>query len=337
MSRALDASVKKALKYGNHKEVFEQIAAVLSDNHDGYLEIEVLPTSHRLDEDVYVLQDGEHIGVHKLRLVQAFLHARQIFNKSLLHDKSIHNKTVEGATAVILLMDSEHLTAANARKRLLASGFASDAERREKLMHELFIMNSFLRSRLYRHTKSPVLWNHKRWLLRQQKQAGIPINLRHEFDRVICVAAERHPRNYYAWTYARDVIASAHTTQERDGQVAEQILPVIEKWCRLHHQDISGWSFLLHLVLLFPSKAPEVFDNTLSLAEMFKWRNESVWHFLKNMALMLARKTDAAREKRFLDVWTALRRDVGNDGNPDAKVLDRVTDWIGLQTKSPMY
>lgn len=325
MSRALDPSVKIALQNGNPKESFERISAVLVSSQETYFEIEILPTSHVLNQDTCLLQDAGYIGIPKLRLVQAFLYAREILNGVLFHNKSIDDDVVMRATAVILLMDSEHLTAANVRKRVLKKGTSSGARRGEDLMRETFLMNSLLSSRLHRHTKSPVLWNHKRWLLRQLRDGETPVRLLHEFEKVICVAAERHARNYYAWTYARDVIAMecASPTQQASS-VADSILPIVTKWCRLHHQDISGWSFLLHLVMLFPDKAQGVAEETLSLVEKFKWRNESVWHFLKNLALMPIIQT---KKSCVAEVWTKMKLGVEDDASLEAITLDRAAAW----------
>ncbi|KAG6030393.1 hypothetical protein E4U41_000114 [Claviceps citrina] len=321
MSRALDPGVKRALQNGNHVESFERISAVLESSHQTPLEIEILPTSHALDGDAHLLQDGVYIGIPKLRLVQAFLHARQILNGVLLLGKSMLDENVMRATAVILLMDSEHLTAANTRKRVLARGAWSEERRRRELMRESFLMNSLLRSRLHRHTKSPVLWNHKRWLLRQLRTCQAPIHLLREFEEVICVAAERHARNYYAWTYARDVMAmESDSSTRRASSVADGMLPLVTRWCRLHHQDTSGWSFLLHLVGLFPEKAQGVAEETLLLVEKFQWRNESVCHFLKNLAMMPVLQTE---KKCIVDVWTKMRQSVDSHVGIDAITPDR--------------
>ncbi|KAG6158304.1 hypothetical protein E4U36_007721 [Claviceps purpurea] len=331
MSRALDPSVKKALQNGNHGEAFEHISAVLDSSHGTtYLEIEILPKSHVLGADTYVLQDGEYIGIPKLRLVQAFLHARQMLNQVLLSEGSFHDEKVMRATAVLLLMDSEHLTAANVRKRVISRVASLDEERRKYLMtQEAYFLNSLLRSRLHRHTKSPVLWNHKRWLARQLRDHDIPICLLHEFEQVICVAAERHARNYYAWTYARDVITMeiASLTPRAASSVVDSVLPVVTNWCRLHHQDVSGWSFLLHLVGLFPEKGQDVAEETLRLVEKFKWRNESVWHFLKNLALMPALQ---AKKKSIVEVWRKMKLSVDGEASMDAITLDRAAAWGGF-------
>ncbi|GAO19084.1 uncharacterized protein UV8b_07248 [Ustilaginoidea virens] len=355
MSRALDPSVKEALGNGRHADVFEQVATVFSTTQQqhGYLEIEILPRSHAVDESAHFLQDGRFVAIPRLRLAQAFLHARRILASSLSQSGEPvagDDDELQSSTAVILLMDPEHLTAANTRKRLLLrkrqSQAAGSAGYRERLARESFVLNSLLTSRLHRHTKSPVLWNHKRWLLRQMEQAELPVDTAHEFERVICVAAERHARNYHAWSYARDVMALRTSREGRGtGQPdtgAGEIVALVARWCRLHHDDISGWSFLLHLALLFPSRAAGVFDDVVSLTEKYRWRNESVWHFVRNAALVpgvhqvQVQPTDEARVTR---VWKMLRREVAEEGDLEArmleaKILDRAAGYIGVDPDS---
>lgn len=65
-------------------------------------------------------------------------------------------------------------------------------------------------------------------------------------------AGEQHPRNYYAWQYARELFKLV----ERDLDVAtrREQEPVVETlgrvkvWCLLHPRDISGWAFLVWLM-----------------------------------------------------------------------------------------
>ncbi|KZZ94959.1 Protein prenyltransferase [Moelleriella libera RCEF 2490] len=339
MSRALDPAVKKALKQGNHQDVFEAVLALFAHRHDGgYLEIEILPSSHTLEPGTYILRDGPFVAVPKLRLVQAFIHARQILNAYLANGHDVDVVAVQRATAALLLMDSEHLTAANTRKRLVAGGLLPDAVRRraEILQDELYFVNSLLSSRLHRHTKSPVLWNHKRWLLRQ---AGVQVDVSHEFREVVLVAAERHPRNYYAWTYARDLVARHQmaSSPEDEGPTFVQttIFPLVRTWCRFHHQDISGWSFMLSLVLLLPAAvARDTYEDVLGMTEKLQWRNETVWHFLKNMARLPAVRARKENRMRVMHVLRLLRKGL-DDECLDARILDKAEACIISVGKAP--
>lgn len=94
---------------------------------------------------------------------------------------------------------------------------------------------------------------------------------------IIMKAGERHPRNYYAWNYARQLFAQITTLTDRrqcnppsDTPTASRIpsvsldyqnaqerptgpslalsaVAVVHQWCLLHPRDISSWSFLIFL------------------------------------------------------------------------------------------
>lgn len=80
------------------------------------------------------------------------------------------------ATQLMLLQDPEHTTAVNARKRLLRnlletcsghSGTPSTHLLDEYIRKELWLLDSLQTSPLKKHTKSPTLWQHRRWLLEE--------------------------------------------------------------------------------------------------------------------------------------------------------------------------
>ncbi|MCJ1342209.1 hypothetical protein MMC31_000389 [Peltigera leucophlebia] len=94
----------------------------------------------------------------------------------------------------------------------------------------------------------------------------------HELE-IIMKAGDRHPKNYYAWSYARQLLTAfsagdilpfpntsitttAAAAQIRRQQIdatrmnriaAASILPM-QKWCLAHPRDISGWAFLEYLL-----------------------------------------------------------------------------------------
>ncbi|KAL7917933.1 hypothetical protein ACQKWADRAFT_265853 [Trichoderma austrokoningii] len=280
MSRALDDDVKRAIKHGDHEEVFTRIADALSQRHAALLEIELLGRSHMADADTILLQDGPAIAVPKLRLVQAFIFARALLYK---------REDMSRATAVMLLMDPEHLTAANTRKRLLQDGIKSGTDVETRLRDELYFVDSLLTSRLHRHTKSPTLWGYRQWLMQRFQEHGLKIDAAGIMAAVISVAAERHPRNYYAWLHAR-YLTDAVAEVSREGGDKEKanelagILDAAKNWALRHHDDISGWAFLMFLLDRHPRYAGSVVRETTRLAASFHWRNESVWYFLRNMS-----------------------------------------------------
>lgn len=284
MSRALDKGVKEALKNGNHDEIFKTIASVLATQQQDLLEIELLGQSHVLPPATYYMQDGPAVAIPKLRLVQAFISAQAILKRQL-RTKSEAGQTVLDATAVMLLMDPEHLTAANARKRLLTDENVTI----EDLQHEKYFIDSLLTSRLHRHTKSPTLWNHREWLLKRLCIRYSSKNALDDFAKVILIAAERHPRNYYAWSHARFLRDREKAAGSNVDGLDVELSELTKKWCFSHHDDISGWAFLgLLLRNSSTTERHDIFHETIKLTRSFSWRGESVWYFLRNLALSLS-------------------------------------------------
>ncbi|OAA44269.1 Protein prenyltransferase [Metarhizium rileyi] len=332
MSRALDANLKRLLQDETSKDVYDAISHELSQTYSHYIDIELLPRGYELEsQNTYFLKEEYRLAIPKVCLVQAFVVARQLLMSHLNKPGRICTRDVRKATSVILLVDSEHLTAANTRKRLLLQQTRAAGEKRTELDREAYFVNSLLSSHLHRHTKSPVLWGHKHWLLRQYIEAQLPVNLTQDFDKVIYVAAERHPKNYYAWTYARDLVASrAKVDADCGAEQEEELVNTATKWCRLHHNDISGWSFLLHLALGFPRHAQNIFSQTARLVQTYSWRGESVWHFLRNLVLVPALRENQETRQAFVDLWHSVRQDVRDVQSLDAKVLDRALAWTEI-------
>ena len=252
MSRALEPETAASLKNSNHetayKTVYNDIVKALSTEIDSLLEIEFLGKSHPLPEGCNVLVDGNSVALSKSKLVQAFIIARNIFLRHLRdcpEDKSLDFKN---ATAVMLLMDPEHLTAANARKRLIQKSHSDPTANLEKILKsELHFVDSYLTSRLHRHSKSPTLWGHRRWVLDVCKSSKMEYDIHHDLKTVVLVAAERHPRNYYAWSHLRWLVQSFTTCSSIPTASSNfnKLVSVVKDWCLRHPADTSGFSFLL--------------------------------------------------------------------------------------------
>ena len=322
MSRALDDHVKRALEIGDHRNVFGDISIALSRRHGELMELELLGASHRLPEGQHILQDGSALAIPKIRLVQAFIVARTILTE-YLQGRNTEQETVLSATSVILLMDPEHLTAANTRKRIIEKPGPASTDL-ELLHRDKYFLDSLLTSRLHRHTKSPTLWSHRRWLMERLRACGVPINVTEELRRIVFVSGERHPRNYYAWCHARYLVDGL----DQDGGETEgfQSTMVVDakKWCLAHHDDVSGWMFLLFLLARWPGPAASVFSETLKLVESFQWRNESVWYFLRNM--LAGDSYGQLPREEIKRVRISLLAGIER-GSQDEKVLQQALQW----------
>lgn len=288
MSRALDKDTLRALGGGEPTAAYEAISKALAQGqckeHGQLLEIEILGKSHPLESGTFLLQDEHALAISKLGLVQAFFAARLMFQS---HPSSkgaaLSADRLLAITGVILLMDPEHLTAANARKRLIHHKELDSAARLELIRRDKFFVDSLLTSRLHRHTKSPTLWSHRRWLIETARSHGIQPDAVGDLKRIVATAGERHPRNYYAWSHARWL--TGLVPKDQQSHVFQEMMDTAKVWCFRNHTDISGWAFLLFLLMKLDDRARcSVFKETLELAISFQWANESTWVFLRTLA-----------------------------------------------------
>lgn len=282
MSRALDKETAALLKKGNPLAAYQAISGVLASTCEGRLELEILGKGHFFEDGQYVLRDGFAAGISKLGLVQAFMVARQHLRDHLDGVKPRPDDEVFATTAVILLFDPEYLTAANTRKRLIQAQISSCGDARSRLETEKRFVDSLLTSRLHRHTKSPTLWSHRRWLMSLFRSCELPMDVLGDIRDIVFVAGERHPRNYYAWCHARFLMGLGETVN------FPEILAAVQAWCFQHHTDTSGWSFLYFLLDTKGALNKEVgcstFAQVLNLVSSLRLANESVWVFLRTLA-----------------------------------------------------
>lgn len=75
---------------------------------------------------------------------------------------------------------------------------------------------------------------------------------------IIMRASDRHPRNFYAWGYARALFIHLTTFQTSKYPTSAihilslslvlSVLTLTHSWCMTHPRDISGWTFLVFLI-----------------------------------------------------------------------------------------
>jgi hypothetical protein len=281
-------------------EYSDLVAALNSRLSTGHLGVEILPDIQSLPTGSHVQIVENTIGIPKKVLRKAFITAHQIFFRHL-DDLEENVEAILDATSVILLFDPEHLTAANARKRIgLKYRTRSHSEQMQRLSDELWFTEFLLTSRLKRHNKSPTLWSHRKWIMKNFDTSKVMMTVEeldeNEVRVVIPLSAENHPRNYYAWDYLRWWTTSRPQRGDintlRSGMTT--LVRFYQDWCLKHTSDTSGWSFLLWL-LMSPSfytvsglqLQAEVGKKVLDCAMSMKLKNESLWLFLKgNMAYM---------------------------------------------------
>ncbi|TGO33390.1 hypothetical protein BHYA_0249g00200 [Botrytis hyacinthi] len=290
MSRALDKDAIASMNASDSQKVYDDIVKVFDPHYHSLrnelIDFELLGKG-QLPENINTVVLENSVGIPKIKLIQAFVIARKVFfNFKDLDTK--YSKEIRDATSVILLTDPEHLTACNARKRLIQSIQKKTViELGLEVKSELRFVDSLLTSHLNRHTKSPTLWSHRRWLLEFRQSKDLPLDVSRDLTSVVMVAAERHPRNYYAWSHMRWLMESV----EGDETAYLTIICNVKRWCLGHPGDTSGWSFLLSC-LSSPkfSTATSSIDQksliceeVLGMAISLKWKEESLWVFLRTL------------------------------------------------------
>lgn len=192
------------------------------------------------------------------------------------------------ASSFLLLANPEHLSAANARKRAIKTVARNNDTPllARALSDELWLLDSLLTSPLHRHAKSPTLWSHRRWLVRAYLDDVVGLRacdaagfLEAEL-RVVCGAGARHPRNYPAWDYARDVTRVVGLGGFGHTSILRQIL----HWCLRNPGDTSAWSFLTWLVSrpqVGFDGGGQVVQEVLEAAISLQWTSEAVWGLLR--------------------------------------------------------
>lgn len=167
---------------------------------------------------------------------------------------------------MLLVCDPEHLTAANLRKRHLCD--VKD-NLQGAVQYELWILDSLLTSPLKRHTKSPTLWSHRRFLYQR-----FPNLLNPDLElQTILQSAEKHPMNYYAFDYARR-LTNLNTSSAQ----------TVFSYCKVHVSDTSAWMFLLFLLINHchdPIWEWTIIEETTNRCLKFNFKQESVWSFLR--------------------------------------------------------
>lgn len=266
-------------------QAYEALSNYFKAHEKQILQIEVLPRSIKPPDGVLMV-DGTNVGIPKKTLTLAFIEARKRFFNDDPQPLRLN------ATKIILLFDPEHLTAANYRKQHLTTLKGDTSQEgqlayRKAVKYEFCFLDSILTSPLHRQSKSPTLWQHRLWLLKllvPKDKESVSEESRKEFWRkeldAVFRSGESHPKNYYAWQYARRL--------EERIDVLDATLnfaQCIKAWCCKHPSDISGWSCLLYLVPKIepPSERHDLVWEVLKYAIDLQAEQESLWVFIRTV------------------------------------------------------
>lgn len=252
--------------------------------------MEFLPEAIVGDKPVIFDPSSGALGISKRLLQKSYISLREEYTQTcaaVRNDISSCNvKRAMNLTFVALLQTTENLNAINTRKKILQSSqFAL-----ELVLDEIRLLNILFSSPLQKHTKSPMLWQHRKWILERLDSCDYLHLLQPaylladdsktwfdlEFD-VILKAGELHSKNYYAWAYARWLLMQ---TSPDLNDLAERMFHI----CKRHVSDISMWSFLLHILFLLDSQtlALEYAERTIDEAKLCP-NHESMWYFIRTV------------------------------------------------------
>ncbi|KAF9887601.1 hypothetical protein FE257_009814 [Aspergillus nanangensis] len=304
---------------------FQQLAHIFSTRANRVLEIEILPPTlggPLLQDGCSIGITKKFLAQAFVTARQVFFEGSKDLEKSeasLTNSSSEDGNTcrlksvedISVASEIILLFDCEHLTACNWRKRSLMVLTQNHSPKtpidHETLIHalssEVTLMSTFMCSPLRRHTKSPTLWEHRLWVLKHLLRAQAStlaqpqtepqssamenmLELWKEEVSVVFRAGELHPRNYYAFSYLRELHHVLSSGMEDSVGCATVLAQSANgstlEWCLAHTTDISGWMFLLYLLHAIPNVA--IRTNTITKAVCFArdigWEGESLWTFV---------------------------------------------------------
>lgn len=277
----------------------------------------------------FLLIDG-NLGVPQKILYKAYLEAVHLFHRyrtkpstaqnasetENLLDKSLASPTEAQAwsTAVIILLNSGHQSAWNARKRLVESG-GLDAKR------ELAWTTALLTVR--ECAKHSILWHHRRWLLRRRwpsaahpsaerrrasdiddedalRGCAVPLAALEGEFRACTLAANTYERNYFAWAHRTRcvdaLVAALHAAQasgdaprvDRIWQVLIHEAAEVSVWIERHVADYTAMQYRYRLAALLRPLAlhspdhpsPSAYSHAMSLVDAFP-QYESLWYYLR--------------------------------------------------------
>jgi hypothetical protein len=173
--------------------------------------------------------------------------------------------------------------------------------------------------------------------------------LQTELSVVLC-AGGLHPRNYYAFSYMRQIhrILSESGGEGKEAwsvSFANSIIPSTLDWCLAHPTDISGLMFLLYLLDAVPDAGLRL--DTVSKVARFAvdvgWKGESIWVFVD----LTVRKLDLLKfpEDSKIYPWNilcdslclvGLQHGEGKTTTPWKTWLNRARAYWAQSTKSPL-
>ncbi|KAI5784693.1 hypothetical protein EDC01DRAFT_663008 [Geopyxis carbonaria] len=224
------------------------------------------------------------------------------------------------STLLLLLCAPEHTTALSLRRRLLLLHHDHYTPERE-----LTLLTSLFSSPLPKHTKSPALWAHRRWLFSTFPAQLKPWSgLRNELENAVLPAERQHPRNYYAWAHAR----WACGVWEEEPREMEEIVRMVREFClREAVSCCSPWEFLRVLLERegMGELRQEVMDEVMDTAHRLLRGHESVWCFVRTV---LRKDVEMAQSVKRLKGWVGDGAEEGVEAQREWELEKKALAWL---------
>jgi hypothetical protein len=202
-------------------------------------------------------KEGRHLVVpHSILYAQYPPAQEQV--KLLKHSEDW--QTLDEATCIVLLQSPEHLTAINARRRLVLAR-ASTPEAELRFVRLLFTMRP--------HCKSLPLWHYRRWLLKRLDAPDLSAELL--LARQCCAA---YPRNYGAYCH-RVILA-------RQASDISAELAAVQSHLDVNPSDHTAASLHVYLLSLRPEATQA--ESALVFARLERYPQfETSWLHLRDL------------------------------------------------------
>ncbi|KAH8155872.1 uncharacterized protein LAJ45_00884 [Morchella importuna] len=302
-----------------------------------------------------LLTSGLHIAIPKTHLLAAFPAAYHTF--STLHPTTTpwsasDARALLDATLILILVAAEHTTAVNTRRRILQLELSEDVVTPRE---EMALLQGVLTSHLAKHNKSPSLWGYRQWIV---ERCGVGVlgdgGLVGELE-VVRRSGEAHPRNYYAWSYARFIVDKFYSCGDGSPCPGNDAPPpppppllreLVESHaalCRTHVSDTSFWSFLLFLFWRARESTSSgddcgyIFSITKDAAiyahDMARG-HESVWIFIRTVIVDEKLQLKDAERQELIGMVEGWVQEAETAGNEDEELVieKEALRWISRRS-----
>uniref|UniRef100_A0A060TDB5 ARAD1D42130p n=1 Tax=Blastobotrys adeninivorans TaxID=409370 RepID=A0A060TDB5_BLAAD len=278
-------------------ELDDALDVIYQCDHIEILPPHLIPENSSPEKCIY--EDGV-LGIPQKLMQKKFASIRSLYTR--LAGESHHKlsdtecKQLYKLTTLCLIVTTENVLALNSRRRVTPASL---------LYKDLLFLNVLFRSPLQKHTKSPMLWNHRRWLITQlhsveeyQKHlttgdfGKLSTVSSHDWLNceflIVLKAGMLHPRNYYSWAHARWIVQEYKSSLDLNC-LAEWLFVDV---CSRNVSDISMWSFMEFVLDTIDNRqlSTGYVGRALALTDLAPG-HETMWTFIGNMTGKLKDKS----------------------------------------------